>query len=237
MRCVFIIMYIMGDDAWFGGQQTDGALWHSTTEQYWCRCHDRGWHPSVYVALMSIGHLVFCVIVAWEWHMFGSCHHLLLIPNFLPRLRLCGRREISADAHCWSGQGRPREMFTFAWHTKKLLMFWILLWYTLLNISDQIVSIIVFIYCQVWFLTSARHWSLVSVTLTCSHHRHDDTWQWWVQERYIRSHVSLPDTSRVQPMTSSKNLFKLFEQKKVWSCQIWCEGTEDWNIESKSNSE
>ena len=34
---------------------------------------------------MFIGHFVFCAIVAWEWHMLGSCHHLLPILEFLPR--------------------------------------------------------------------------------------------------------------------------------------------------------
>ena len=34
---------------------------------------------------MFIGHFIFCVIVAWVWHMFKSWHHLLLILLWLPR--------------------------------------------------------------------------------------------------------------------------------------------------------
>ena len=48
------------------------------------------WDVSVRL-FMFIGHFIFCVIVAWEWHMLGSCHHLLLILNFLPRPACSGR--------------------------------------------------------------------------------------------------------------------------------------------------
>ena len=53
---------------------------------------------------LVIGHLSFCAIVAWEWHMLGSCRHLLLIPNFLPRLRVCGRRDLMLTAQ-WVLEG------------------------------------------------------------------------------------------------------------------------------------
>ena len=149
MRCVFIIM---GDDVWFGGQQTDGALWRATTEHYWCRCHDWG-ILSLYVALMSIGHFVFCVIVAWEWHMFGSCHHLLLIPNFLPRLWICGRRDL-----CWCSLLRPGpvagEMFTFTWHQAKEYIDGLNIASSRYNIGslDLMIIGILHLSCQVWLL-------------------------------------------------------------------------------------
>ena len=78
------------------------------------------WDVSVRL-FMFIGHFIFCVIVAWEWHMFGSCHHLLLIPNFLPRL-WDQWAERSQPAGCSDCSGRPvaRNVYIYLLSCQKI---------------------------------------------------------------------------------------------------------------------
>ena len=166
--------------------------------------------PSLYVVLMSIGHFVFCVIVAWEWHMFGSCHHLLLIPNFLPRL-WDQWAERSQPAGCSDCSGRPvaRNVYIYLLSCQKInWCFASFLWLISQdstkkctscqdqNLSEEMEDVLSLVQCQLWLLNSK--FSLDSVIVKCSHHCHAwharDTWHVSTPEQYTMSHVSLRES-------------------------------------------